>query len=82
MYNFECGYNSGDQDSVIPLTGSRTLVHQLAGKLGLNTTVPYRVWFAGEQVLKKTRIHFLYYPRSEILATDSDMFRGEMSVYQ
>ncbi|XP_021716086.1 serine carboxypeptidase-like 45 isoform X1 [Chenopodium quinoa] len=41
---------SGDQDSVIPLTGSRTLVHQLAGKLGLNTTTPYRVWFAGEQV--------------------------------
>lgn len=41
---------SGDQDSVIPLTGSRTLVHQLAVKLGLNTTIPYRVWFAGEQV--------------------------------
>ncbi|KAA8539207.1 hypothetical protein F0562_025899 [Nyssa sinensis] len=36
---------SGDQDSVIPLTGSRTLVHGLAEELGLNTTVPYRVWF-------------------------------------
>jgi len=41
---------SGDQDSVIPLTGSRTLVHQLAKQLRMNTTVPYRVWFAGQQV--------------------------------
>ncbi|KAF8390732.1 hypothetical protein HHK36_025259 [Tetracentron sinense] len=41
---------SGDQDSVIPLTGSRTLVHGLAKKLGLNTTEPYRVWFEGKQV--------------------------------
>lgn len=41
---------SGDQDSVIPLTGSRTLVHGLAEKLGLNKTVPYRVWFEGQQV--------------------------------
>uniref|UniRef100_A0A7C8YZR5 Carboxypeptidase n=1 Tax=Opuntia streptacantha TaxID=393608 RepID=A0A7C8YZR5_OPUST len=41
---------SGDQDSVIPLIGSRSLVHQLAQKLRLNTTVPYRVWFAFEQV--------------------------------
>ncbi|XP_057516620.1 serine carboxypeptidase-like 45 [Amaranthus tricolor] len=48
---------SGDQDSVIPLTGSRTLVHQLAGKLGLNATVPYRVWFAGEQVGGWTEVY-------------------------
>ncbi|KAL5216206.1 hypothetical protein ABZP36_007607 [Zizania latifolia] len=41
---------SGDQDSVIPLTGSRTLVHRLAGRLRLNTTMPYRVWFEGKQV--------------------------------
>ncbi|KAL5177089.1 Serine carboxypeptidase-like 45 [Glycine soja] len=41
---------SGDQDSVIPLTGSRTLVHKLAKELGLNTTVPYRVWFEKQQV--------------------------------
>ncbi|GAB2289351.1 Serine carboxypeptidase-like 45 [Dionaea muscipula] len=41
---------SGDQDSVIPLTGSRTLVQQLARDLGLNTTIPYRAWFAGQQV--------------------------------
>ncbi|KAK2970593.1 hypothetical protein RJ640_011782 [Escallonia rubra] len=41
---------SGDQDSVIPLTGSRTLVDGLAEELRLNTTAPYRVWFAGMQV--------------------------------
>ncbi|KAA8529995.1 hypothetical protein F0562_034401 [Nyssa sinensis] len=48
---------SGDQDSVIPLTGSRTLVHGLAEELGLNTTVPYRVWFAGMQVGGWTRVY-------------------------
>lgn len=41
---------SGDQDSVIPLTGSRTLVHNLANEIGLKTTIPYRVWFEGKQV--------------------------------
>uniref|UniRef100_J3LXD7 Carboxypeptidase n=1 Tax=Oryza brachyantha TaxID=4533 RepID=J3LXD7_ORYBR len=41
---------SGDQDSVIPLTGSRTLVQRLAARLRLNTTAPYRVWFQGRQV--------------------------------
>lgn len=42
---------SGDQDSVIPLTGSRTLVQGLANQLGLKSTVPYRVWFGGQQVM-------------------------------
>ncbi|CAL1389221.1 unnamed protein product [Linum trigynum] len=41
---------SGDQDSVVPLMGSRSLVHRLARQLGMNTTVPYRAWFAGKQV--------------------------------
>lgn len=41
---------SGDQDSVIPLTGSRTLVQDLAHNMGLKTTTPYRVWFEGQQV--------------------------------
>ncbi|XP_042483311.1 serine carboxypeptidase-like 45, partial [Macadamia integrifolia] len=41
---------SGDQDSVIPLTGTRTLLHGLANKLGLNTTTTYRAWFEGKQV--------------------------------
>ncbi|KAK9278933.1 hypothetical protein L1049_028514 [Liquidambar formosana] len=48
---------SGDQDSVIPLTGSRTLVHRLANELGLNTTVPYRVWFEGKQVGGWTQVY-------------------------
>ncbi|KAG0459598.1 hypothetical protein HPP92_022726 [Vanilla planifolia] len=48
---------SGDQDSVIPLTGSRTLVHKLAHELGLNTTVPYRVWFEGQQVGGWTQVY-------------------------
>ena len=41
---------SGDQDSVVPLTGTRTLVNGLAKDLELNTTVPYRNWFEGRQV--------------------------------
>ncbi|XP_042455344.1 serine carboxypeptidase-like 45 [Zingiber officinale] len=41
---------SGDQDSVIPLTGSRSLVQKLANEMGLKTTIPYRVWFEGRQV--------------------------------
>lgn len=48
---------SGDQDSVIPLTGSRTLVNQLAKELGLKTTVPYRVWFGGQQVGGWTQVY-------------------------
>lgn len=48
---------SGDQDSVIPLTGSRTLVHGLAKQLRLNTTVPYRVWFAEQQVGGWTQVY-------------------------
>ncbi|KAJ8772451.1 hypothetical protein K2173_027628 [Erythroxylum novogranatense] len=48
---------SGDQDSVIPLTGSRTLVHKLAKELGLNTSVPYRTWFNGKQVGGWTQVY-------------------------
>ncbi|CAA3022036.1 serine carboxypeptidase-like 45 [Olea europaea subsp. europaea] len=48
---------SGDQDSVIPLTGSRTLVHRLAEELGLRTSTPYRVWFAGMQVGGWTQVY-------------------------
>ncbi|CAL1374418.1 unnamed protein product [Linum trigynum] len=36
---------SGDQDSVVPFIGTRTLVNRLATKMGLNTTVPYKPWF-------------------------------------
>ncbi|KAK6241791.1 hypothetical protein SCA6_007180 [Theobroma cacao] len=48
---------SGDQDSVIPLTGSRTLVNRLAKELGLKTTVTYRVWFEGQQVGGWTQVY-------------------------
>ncbi|KAJ4752086.1 Carboxypeptidase [Rhynchospora pubera] len=48
---------SGDQDSVIPLTGSRTLVHNLANKIGLKASVPYRVWFEGKQVGGWTQVY-------------------------
>ncbi|OAY30623.1 serine carboxypeptidase-like 45 isoform X2 [Manihot esculenta] len=48
---------SGDQDSVVPLTGSRTLVHRLAKDLRLHTTVPYRAWFAGKQVGGWTQVY-------------------------
>ncbi|KAG5520530.1 hypothetical protein RHGRI_033194 [Rhododendron griersonianum] len=48
---------SGDQDSVIPLTGTRTLVQGLAQELGLKTSVPYRVWFAGMQVGGWTQVY-------------------------
>ncbi|XP_038904507.1 serine carboxypeptidase-like 45 [Benincasa hispida] len=41
---------SGDQDSVIPLLGSRTLVNKLAKALRLNTTLPYSPWFHNQQV--------------------------------
>ncbi|CAN6458508.1 unnamed protein product [Victoria cruziana] len=41
---------SGDQDSVVPLLGTRALIHKLAGELGFNTTVPYGAWFYERQV--------------------------------
>lgn len=41
---------SGDQDSVIPLTSTRTLVYNVAMDLKLNSSAPYRVWFEGKQV--------------------------------
>ncbi|CAB4289162.1 unnamed protein product [Prunus armeniaca] len=36
---------SGDQDSVVPLLGSRTLIRELAHDLKFQITVPYGVWF-------------------------------------
>ncbi|XP_073275265.1 serine carboxypeptidase-like 42 [Primulina huaijiensis] len=41
---------SGDQDSVISLIGSRTLVRELADDLQFNITVPYGAWFHQKQV--------------------------------
>ncbi|KAF8043691.1 hypothetical protein BT93_A1872 [Corymbia citriodora subsp. variegata] len=48
---------SGDQDAAIPLLGTRTLVNNLAKELGLNTTVPYRVWFEQKQVAGWTQVY-------------------------
>ncbi|KAH9323355.1 hypothetical protein KI387_017994, partial [Taxus chinensis] len=48
---------SGDQDSVIPLTGTRTLIYNLAADLKLNTSAPYRVWFEGNQVGGWTQVY-------------------------
>uniref|UniRef100_A0A2N9EQC6 Carboxypeptidase n=1 Tax=Fagus sylvatica TaxID=28930 RepID=A0A2N9EQC6_FAGSY len=48
---------SGDQDAVIPFTGTRTLVNGLAKELGLKTTVPYRPWFEGKQVGGWTQVY-------------------------
>ncbi|KAK9270615.1 hypothetical protein L1049_026197 [Liquidambar formosana] len=41
---------SGDQDSVVPLLGSRTLVRELAHDLKFKITVPYGTWFHKGQV--------------------------------
>ncbi|XP_059630560.1 serine carboxypeptidase-like 42 [Cornus florida] len=41
---------SGDQDSVVSLLGSRTLVRELAHDLHFNITVPYGAWFHKGQV--------------------------------
>lgn len=43
---------SGDQDSVVPLMGSRTLVRELAQDLNFKITVPYGAWFHKGQVPK------------------------------
>ncbi|KAL8241972.1 hypothetical protein R6Q59_012274 [Mikania micrantha] len=42
--------NPGDQDSVFPLLGSRTLVRELAHDLQFKVTVPYGTWFHQGQV--------------------------------
>ncbi|KAF5796253.1 putative carboxypeptidase D [Helianthus annuus] len=41
---------SGDQDSVVPLLGSRSLVREMAQDLEFNISVPYGVWFHKGQV--------------------------------
>ncbi|XP_010062160.2 serine carboxypeptidase-like 42 [Eucalyptus grandis] len=41
---------SGDQDSVVPLLGSRTLIRELAHNLNFKVTVPYGAWFHKGQV--------------------------------
>ncbi|XP_045787389.1 serine carboxypeptidase-like 45 isoform X2 [Trifolium pratense] len=41
---------SGDQDSVVPFMGTRSLVNRLAEEIGFKTSQPYRTWFVGKRV--------------------------------
>ncbi|KAF4364605.1 hypothetical protein F8388_015296 [Cannabis sativa] len=68
---------SGDQDSVLPLTGSRTLVTGLAKELGLNTTVAYRAWFETNQVRLAYNIQFCFKISTTTPPTNSIKFSIE-----
>ncbi|XP_048495921.1 serine carboxypeptidase-like 45 [Beta vulgaris subsp. vulgaris] len=48
---------SGDQDSAIPLTGSRRMVDGLAKELGLKTCMSYRTWLSDKQVGGWTQVY-------------------------
>ncbi|KAJ7518690.1 hypothetical protein O6H91_20G003600 [Diphasiastrum complanatum] len=48
---------SGDQDSVVPLTGTRSQINKLAKSLDLGTTLSYRAWYAQAQVGGWTQIY-------------------------
>lgn len=48
---------SGDQDSVVPLMGSRTNVRHLATDLKLSVRVPYRAWYHQGQVAGWTTVY-------------------------
>lgn len=53
-------YHSGDQDSVVPFLGSRTLVRELANDLNFKITVPYGAWFHKGQVCILMKLFLLY----------------------
>ncbi|KAK1397351.1 hypothetical protein POM88_007214 [Heracleum sosnowskyi] len=53
---FRCHFG-GDQDSVFMSTGSRKLVQRPAKQLGPKITVPYSVWFKGQQVGGWTQVY-------------------------
>ncbi|XP_023522355.1 serine carboxypeptidase-like 45, partial [Cucurbita pepo subsp. pepo] len=48
---------SGDQDSALPFTGTRTLVDSLAKSLDLYPTERYRAWFADKKVGGWTQVY-------------------------
>lgn len=60
--HFNC---SGDQDSVVPLLGSRTLVRELAHDLHFQITVPYGAWYHKGQVFLEPSF-FHYYSSGRI----------------
>ncbi|CAH8357081.1 unnamed protein product [Eruca vesicaria subsp. sativa] len=41
---------SGDQDSIVPFLGTRSLIGELARELNFSTTLPYGQWFYKDQV--------------------------------
>jgi len=48
---------SGDQDAIVPLTATRKLIDELATKMNINTTMPYRAWFESGQVGGWTQVY-------------------------
>ncbi|KAH9318095.1 hypothetical protein KI387_019864 [Taxus chinensis] len=48
---------SGDQDSVVPLTGTRTQVSKVARDLNLQIKIPYSAWYAHGQVGGWTEVY-------------------------
>nr|GLL28657.1 serine carboxypeptidase-like 42 [Ipomoea trifida]GMD02789.1 serine carboxypeptidase-like 42 [Ipomoea batatas]GMD08848.1 serine carboxypeptidase-like 42 [Ipomoea batatas]GMD11264.1 serine carboxypeptidase-like 42 [Ipomoea batatas] len=49
-YDWKTCADYGDQDSVVPLVGSRTIVRELAADMKMSITVPYSAWFHKGQV--------------------------------
>jgi hypothetical protein len=58
--------DSGDQDSVVPLLGSRTLIRELAHDLKFKITVPYGAWFHKGQVFLLKFNHFLHFEKISV----------------
>jgi hypothetical protein len=50
LYWFGTKFDSGDEDSVVPLIGTRTLIGELAKDLRLKTSIPYSAWYENHQV--------------------------------
>lgn len=48
---------SGDQDSVVPFMGTRSLVNGLAEEIGFKTSEPYRTWSEGKRVAGWTQVY-------------------------
>ncbi|XP_023741371.1 serine carboxypeptidase-like 45 [Lactuca sativa] len=73
---------SGDQDSVLPLTGTRVVINGMAKELGLKTTIPYRSWFNGNQVGGWTQVYgdFLSYATIRGAAHEAPFSQPERSL--
>jgi hypothetical protein len=49
--------HSGDQDSKVPFTATRTIANNLAKELNLYTVIPYGPWYDNKQV--NSRLSYL-----------------------